>query len=195
MGRSADKAERLFFAFAFRFSLLTFHSIHFQHHAMGFAKLSLKGRALKLLAQREHSRSELETKLARHVNVEEGDDLGAILDELTAKDFINPERVAASVVHRRASRMGTQRVVQELRSKGLDDDLIKATANELRSTEMERAQAVWKSKFGGKPPASTPQEKARQMRFLAARGFTGDVVHKVLKHAGSDANDDGSDYS
>ena len=156
---------------------------------MGFAKLSLKGRALKLLAQREHSRSELETKLARHV--EEGDDLAAILDELESKDFINSERVAASVVHRRASRMGTQRVVQELRSKGLDDALIKSTAAELQSTELERALQVWKSKFGGREPASTPQEKAKQMRFLAARGFSGDVVRKVLKSAAEiDDNED-----
>ena len=158
---------------------------------MGFAKLSLKGRALKLLAQREHSRSELESKLARHV--EEGDDLAAILDELESKDFINSERVAASVVHRRASRMGTQRVVQELRSKGLDDALIKSTAAELQSTELERALQVWKSKFGSREPATTPQEKAKQMRFLAARGFSGDVVRKVLKSA-AEIEDDESGF-
>ena len=160
---------------------------------MGFAKLSLKGRALKLLAQREHSRSELESKLARHV--EEGDDLAAILDELESKDFINSERVAASVVHRRASRMGTQRVVQELRSKGLDDALIKSTAAELQSTELERALQVWKSRFGHREPATTPQEKAKQMRFLAARGFSGDVVRKVLKSAAVDDAGDDLDFS
>lgn len=155
---------------------------------MGFAKLSLKGRALKLLAQREHSRSELETKLARHV--EEGEDLSAVLDDLESKDFINPERVAASVVHRRATRMGTQRVVQELRSKGLDDALIKATAAELQSTELGRAMGVWKAKFGNREPASTPQEKAKQMRFLAARGFSGEVVRKVLKKGALDDEGD-----
>lgn len=155
---------------------------------MGFAKLSLKGRALKLLAQREHSRSELQTKLARHV--QEGDDLSAVLDELEAKNYIDPERVAASVVHRRAARMGTQRVVQELRSKGLDDELIRATAHALQATELERAHAVWKGRFGGRDIEPTPQERARQMRFLAARGFSGDVVRKVLKRA-SQPDDEG----
>lgn len=163
---------------------------------MGFAKLSLKGRALRLLAQREHSRKELETKLARHV--EEGDNLPAILDELEAKNFIDPERVAASVVYRRAPRMGTQRVLQELRSKGLDDALIKATAAELQATEYERAKAVWQGKFGSREPASSPQEKARQMRFLAARGFSGDVVRKVLKNStnfdDADMDDIGLDH-
>ncbi|EER60361.1 regulatory protein RecX [Acidovorax delafieldii 2AN] len=149
---------------------------------MGFGTLSLKGRALRLLAQREHSRAELATKLARHV--QEGDDLNGLLDELQAKDFINAERVAESVVHRRAARLGTQRVVQELRSKGLEDDLVRATAERLRATEQERAQAVWLQRFGS--VAVDAQERARQMRFLAARGFSGDVVRRVVRDGSPD---------
>ena len=143
---------------------------------MGFQQLSLKGRALRLLAQREHSRSELAAKLARHV--QEGEDLQAVLGELEAKGFISEARVAESLVHRRAARLGTQRLVQELRSKGLHEDLVRATADTLRATEFERAQAVWQRRFG--EAAATPQERARQMRFLAARGFSGDVVRRVV---------------
>ena len=146
---------------------------------MAFGTLSLKGRALRLLSQREHSRTELATKLARHV--QEGDDLNAVLDDLQAKDFINANRVAESLVHRRAGRLGTQRLVQELRSKGLDDDLVRATAERLRATEHERAQAVWRQRFGSAPPPQTPQERARQMRFLAARGFAAEVVRRVVR--------------
>lgn len=149
---------------------------------MGFGNLSLKGRALRLLAQREHSRAELATKLARHV--QEGDDLNAVLDELQAKDFINAARVAESLVHRRAARLGTQRLVQELRGKGLDDDLVRATAERLRATELERAQAVWRQRFGR--VATDAQERARQMRFLAARGFAGDVVRRVVRDGSPD---------
>ncbi len=148
---------------------------------MGFQKLSLKGRALRLLAQREHSRSELEAKLARHV--QEGENLAAILDELQAKDFINPARVAESVLHRRAPRLGTQRVLQELRRKGLDEQLVRDSARQLAASEAERAQAVWRQRFGAAPPAATPQERARQMRFLAARGFAADVVRRVVPAA------------
>ena len=144
---------------------------------MGFGTLSLKGRALRLLSQREHSRAELATKLARHV--QESDDLHAVLDDLQAKDFINAQRVAESLVHRRAARLGTQRLVQELRSKGLDDDLVRATAEQLRATELERAQAVWRQRFGS--VADDTKERARQMRFLAARGFAGDVVRRVVR--------------
>lgn len=140
---------------------------------------SLKARALRLLAQREHSRRELETKLARHV--QEGDDLAALLDALQARDFINEGRVAASVVYRRAPLLGSQRVLQELRRKGLPEDLVRNAASELASTEMERAQAVWRKRFGSAPAATTAQERARQMRFLAARGFAAEVVRRVVQ--------------
>lgn len=143
---------------------------------MGFATLSLKGRALRLLAQREHSRLELERKLASHVA--EGEDLAAVLDELESKDFINPGRVAQSVAYRRGSKLGTARVIQEMRSKGLDDDTVRAATLELRANEWQRAHAIWRQRFGA--PAATPQEKLKQMRFLASRGFSGEVVRKVV---------------
>ncbi len=150
---------------------------------MVFATLSLKGRALRLLSQREHSRAELVAKLAPHV--QDGDDLAAVLDDLQARDFISEARVAESVVHRRAAKLGTQRLVQELRGKGLDEDLVRATAERLRATELARAQAVWQQRFGGQP-ATRPEERARQMRFLAARGFAGDVVRRVVRGAGDE---------
>ena len=144
---------------------------------MGFQKISLTGRALKYLSQREHSRLELERKLAPHV--EEGEDLAAVLDALEAKGFIRPERVAQSVIYRRSSKLGTARVLHELRSKGLDEDTVRAAAEQLRDTEHARAWEVWQRKFGA--VAATPQERMKQMRFLASRGFGGDVVNKVLR--------------
>ena len=146
---------------------------------MGGGQPSLKARALRLLARREHSRSELEAKLAPHV--QEGEDLAALLDDLQAKDFINEERVAESVLHRRAPRLGAQRVLQELRRKGLEEELVRAAAAQLKSTELQRAHAVWQQRFGSTPAPATPQERARQMRFLAARGFGADVVRRVLQ--------------
>ena len=144
---------------------------------MGFHKISLTGRALKLLSQREHSRLELERKLAAHV--EEGEDLAAVLDTLEAKNFINPERVAHSVLYRRSSKLGSARVLHELRSKGLDDDVVHAAAEQRKGTEHARAWEVWRRKFA--EPAATPQERMKQMRFLASRGFGGDVINKVLR--------------
>jgi len=151
---------------------------------MTASALSLKARALRLLAQREHSRSELVAKLGRHV--QGGDDLGALLDALQAKGFIDEARVAESVLHRRAPLLGTQRVLQELRRKGLGDDLVQRAAAQLTGSELERARAVWTRRFGSAPAADTPQERARQMRFLASPGFAADVVRRVVRGGRSD---------
>ena len=149
---------------------------------MSFAKLSLKGRALRYLAMREHSRAELANKLAAHV--EEGDDLDAMLSELESKGFISAERVVDSVIHTKAARFGARRVAQELRHKGVDADLIANAMDRLRSTELQRAREVWQRRFGAQP--ATPQARAKQMRFLASRGFGGDVVRQVLQGAQED---------
>ena len=146
---------------------------------------SLKGRALRYLAAREHSRAELATKLARHVGPEDDPDAVArVLDELAAKGFIDEARVAESVLHRRAGRLGGARVLQELRAKGLPDEVVADAAAQLRTTELARAQAVWRRKFG-QPPADAA-ERARQLRFLAARGFSGDVARRALGGAADD---------
>ena len=153
---------------------------------------SLKGRALRLLAAREHSRAELERKLAAHET--QPGELAAALDELQAKGFLNEARVVQSVLHRRAERLGTQRVRAELVSKGLPDELVAAAVDDLRSTEMARAHAVWQRKFDG--PSADPRERARQMRFLAARGFAAETVRRVVQgegthdHAPEDAQPD-----
>ena len=146
---------------------------------MSFAKLSLKGRALKLLSQREHSRLELQRKLAEHV--EEGDDLSAVVDELEKRGFISEERMVESVIHSKAGRYGSARLLQELRSKGLDDEIVRNVGEQLRDTELQRAQEIWRKRFG-EPPADV-KEKAKQLRFLASRGFSGSVASRVLRDA------------
>ena len=152
---------------------------------MGFGTLSLKGRALRLLSQREHSRAELVAKLGPHV--QEGEDLGALLDDLQAKDFINETRVMESVVHRRASRLGAARIRQELQSKGLGAEAVQDAVAQLQGSELERAREVWRRKFG--EPATDPQTRAKHMRFLLARGFSGDVVRRAVQGAGASDED------
>jgi regulatory protein len=138
--------------------------------------LSLKGRALRLLGQREHSRPELERKLAAHE--QEPGQLARVLDELQAKGFINHQRVAESVVHRRAAKLGALRIRQELMAKGLDAESVAATMADLKESELPRAREVWRKKFGA--PGGDAAERARQVRFLVARGFSAEVVRKVL---------------
>lgn len=143
---------------------------------MAFGQLSLKGRALRLLAAREHSRKELERKLAAH-EAEPGQ-LKTALDELQARGFIDEQRVVDSVVHRRAGRLGAGRIRQELQAKGLDAERVALAVTSLRATEVERARDVWRRKFGTLPADAA--QRAKQARFLLSRGFDGEVVRRVL---------------
>ena len=155
----------------------------------GFA-LSLKGRALRLLAGREHSRAELERKLGPHAQTPEH--LAQVLDELQAKDFISEARVVASVINRRQAKLGASRIKGELQRKGIDPDAVAEAMSGLKATELERAQEVWRKKFDSKTDAPSladisPADRARQMRFLAARGFGAEVIRRVV--AGRDDED------
>ena len=138
---------------------------------------SLKGRALRLLSGREHSRSELERKLEKFED--EPGALARTLDELQAKGFISEQRVIESVVHSRAAKLGTARIKHELQGKGLNPEAISNALKELQASEHERALAVWSKKFGNAP--ENAQQTARQIRFLAARGFSSDAIRQVVK--------------
>ena len=146
---------------------------------------SLKSRALRLLSQREHSRLELERKLGSHET--RAGELAEALDALAARGFISDERVADSVLHRRAAKLGASRVKAELQAKGLDAEVVREAVETLRGTEVERAREVWRRKFG-QPPADAA-ERAKQMRFLASRGFSGEAVRKAIE--GTDEFDEG----
>src|SRR5690606_21671251 len=138
--------------------------------------LSLKARALRLLTRREHSRTELARKLAPHA--ETAEQVEALLDELVAARLLSNERFADSLVHRRAERYGTATIRHELRTHGLDEALVRTHVAELERTEFERAKAVWARRFGVRP--ETLAERARQTRFLLARGFSAETIRRVL---------------
>ena len=169
-------------------------------------QLSLKGRALQLLAQREHSRLELRRKLLRRLRDEcnadvshasgRAADFGAdvdlsasggrsdpetevdsLLDWLVSHRYLSDERFVESRVHARSARHGNLRIRRELSQHGVA--LTPALAGVLRDSEYARAVEVQQRKFGG-PPDSLA-ERARQARFLVARGFSSEVVRQVLR--------------
>jgi recombination protein RecA len=117
---------------------------------------------------------------------EEPGQLDKILDELQAKDFINDQRAADSLIHRRAGRLGTSRVLHELRGKGVDAATVSQAASQLKATELARATEVWRKKFG--ESATDASQRVKQMRFLAGRGFAPEVIRRVV--SGSDDCDE-----
>jgi len=137
---------------------------------------SLKMRAVGYLSRREHAREELARKLAAYAD--DADEVEAVLDALEKEGWLSTERFAQSLVHRRASRQGAARIVQELRQHGVDDNQVAELRDQLRATEYDRALEVWKKRFDVKPADRAAY--AKQARFLASRGFAHDVIRRIL---------------
>lgn len=145
--------------------------------------------AVAQLARREHSRAELRDKLRRRLAGDaEPSDVAAqiekLLDELQAKGLLSDARFAAVLTRSRAERFGAARIRYEMREHELPDELVRPAIEALQTTEETRAREVWKRRFG-EPPADAT-ERARQMRFLAARGFSIAVVLKVVRAGTAD---------
>ena len=143
---------------------------------------SLKARAVGYLSRREYARSELARKLGAYTD--DAAALEALLDDLEREGWLSTRRFAESLVHRRAERQGAARIVQELRQHGVDETQIGELRANLRATEYDRAMAVWTKRFGERPADRAAY--AKQARFLSARGFAHDVIHRVL---GDDRDD------
>ena len=137
----------------------------------------LRERALRLLARREHSRSELARKLEQTGFAQH--DIEALLDEFEEKKWLSDRRFAESYVADHRARAGSVKLAYDLRQRGVSDTIIEAALNENRDSELERAREVWKKKFGFAPASMA--EKARQMRFLQSRGFGADIIRRIVK--------------
>jgi regulatory protein len=140
---------------------------------------ALRERALRFLAGRDYARHELLQKLAPHA--ESTEQLEALLDDLTARCLLSDERYARARINSRAARLGDARLAYELRAKGVADEVVNA-ALASGDDELTRARRVWQRKFGGQPLAvGDPAGRARQMRFLSGRGFSGETIRRVLR--------------
>jgi regulatory protein len=133
-------------------------------------------------------------------------EVDALLDWLVSQRYLSDERFADSRVHARATRFGARRIQQELSQHGLS--LTSEQTVALRDSELERAQHILNRRFGARlgpiaqsgeecndaettpPSAEQPgrwtldragAERARKARFLAGRGFSAEVIRRVIR--------------
>lgn len=142
---------------------------------MAKMQMSLKARALRYLSMREHSRIELQRKLATHA--QEGDDVEALLGWLEANNFLSQVRFAESLVRRRAGRFGNSRILMELASHGIAGEALADLKGEL-TDEDSRATEALARKFSS-PPQDAPT-RAKYIRFLQQRGFSARAIRAAL---------------
>jgi regulatory protein len=138
---------------------------------------SLRARAMRLLARREHSRAELERKLS-HI-AHEGDDVGTVIEELAQRGWLSDARYAEQTVRAKARRFGPLKVAHELRAKGVADEAIEAAFRLAGADGAADIERVWRTRFSATP--NNDRERARQVRFLQGRGFRLDDILKFLR--------------
>jgi regulatory protein len=135
-----------------------------------------------MLARREHTRHELERRLAPFA--EDEAEVGRLLDEFAGCGWFSEQRAVDQVVHARRSRFGSRRIRQELVKRGVDADRLTSAMEGLKAGEGEALRAVWRRKFGRAPRNAA--ERARQIRFLQGRGFQLDMIVRVIKSEGAE---------
>ena len=145
-------------------------------------QLSLRERALRCLARREHSRLELQRKLVPHA--ERSDDIQILLDDFEDRGWLSEKRLVEQTVHTRRGRYGVVRILRDLRGKGVSEEAISETKTQIMESEPEAARAVWRKKFGKLPHNAS--ERGKQIRFMRGRGFDLDVILKLLRGTGED---------
>ena len=138
--------------------------------------LTVRQRALNYLARREYTRDELYRKLLPYA--EESDSLEDLLADFKARGWLSEQRFVEQVVHARSGRYGSRYIAHELREKGVAEELIAQALPQLKESDLETARTIWAKKFGTLP--GDAKERAKQMRFLASRGFGQETIYKVV---------------
>jgi len=140
---------------------------------------TVRKKALAMLARREHSSAELRSKL-----VAKGFPAEIINDALSGLDregWLSDERFVESFIRARAERgYGPVRIRAELRERGISDEVIAAYLDMRDTGWLSRLERVWAKRFGGERPRDIT-ERARQMRFFQARGFTTEQIRNVVE--------------
>jgi regulatory protein len=144
------------------------------------SRRSSNQQAVGLLARREHSASELRAKLETYQH--DDADIEKTLDWLQKNDLQSDSRFTEDYIRHRSQRgCGELRIRQELKQRGVNDDLI---AEALRLAEIDwfaLAVAVRCKRFGEQTPADF-KERAKQQRFLQYRGFTHEQITESFNH-------------
>ncbi len=112
--------------------------------------------------------------------------LEALLDDFAERGWQSDQRFAESAIqHRAQSGYGPQRIAAELRHKGVASALIDELLGRFGFDWRATAEQLFDKRFTRKASVS-PQERQRQYRYLANRGFPADLISAVLRNSDSD---------
>ena len=140
-----------------------------------------------MLARREYARAELTERLtSRGADATE---VTRVLDELEQLGYLSDARFAQMVVTQKAGRYGKRAIAHALTQRRVAPPAAQTALDTLKNVdEVADASALWERRFGSLP--RDERERARQIRFLMARGYSLSIALKVVGRPGAAANAD-----
>ncbi|MBM9888183.1 MULTISPECIES: regulatory protein RecX [Deefgea] len=140
--------------------------------------ISIRNKALQLLSRRDHAIHELQTKIAIAFPDTPIEEIKSVLDEFKQLGWVSDERFAEQWVYFRSQRYGPQRLKYELLEKGVASEIINQVLSAISEDEASKAQTVLGKKFPS--PPKNIAERSKQLRYLANKGFSLDIVYQVV---------------
>lgn len=140
-------------------------------------KISLIGRAIRYLSNREYSEFELRKKLLPYANSIE--QLDEVIAKLLDKGYLSNQRFTQNYISSKSSKFGIRKITQVLQQHQLAPEILIDELEKLKETEFQRCYEIWEKKFG--VLTKEPNEIAKQIRFLASRGFSQEIIMGIVR--------------
>ncbi len=106
------------------------------------------------------------------------DKIKLVLDDFKTRGWLSDERFAEQVSHARQRKFGSLRIANELKQKGVADEVIANAIESAKANDLDNARVIWQKKYGQAP--KDRNEWAKQARFLQGRGFGFDIIKRVI---------------
>lgn len=138
----------------------------------------LREQAMDLLARRSHSIRELSIKLTQKGH--DPDEVASAVQKLASDGLLDDARFAQDYIRYRASSgYGPVKIKYELSQRGLEAGIAEESLSSCEIDWHECIRRVWQKKFGVQPRYAS-KEHAAQVRFLNGRGFSLEMINKIL---------------
>ena len=144
-------------------------------------------RAANLLAARDYSENELRRRLLRAAYSENTVD--RVLETLRNHRFVSDERFSAQYVARKAPTRGKRRIYQELRQKGVSEDVAKEALESISEDDEDEGAFARAEKFFRRRDGNDPDERRRCIASLVRQGYSFTTARNAVRRV-TEAEDD-----
>ena len=139
----------------------------------------IKKDCLRLLTRRDHSRKEIQDKMA--VKGYEPSQVSAVIDDLAQQSWQDDSRYAESYARVRSQKgFGPVRIAYELKQHDIDPDTVDSVLGATTDNWMNLLEQVYSKKYPNQLCVDS-SERARRIRFLLQRGFSSAMINTLFK--------------